>query len=61
MTKALLITQCSDPRRWYANLVGQVVEYCGDEDNEYRSREPEGYTNFVLYSDAKIVEITNEI
>ena len=61
MSKALLITQCKDPLRWYANMIGQLVEYGGDAGNgEYRSREPEGYINFVLHSDSKIVEVSNE-
>lgn len=41
--------------RWYSNLVGQEVPFLGDAGGEYRSREPEGYVNFVQYADAKII------
>lgn len=54
--RLLLIKQCADPMRWYARLVGQTVPYLGDLGNEYRSREPEGYINFVQYEDAEIVD-----
>jgi hypothetical protein len=54
--RMLLIKQCPDPMRWYARLVGQKVPYLGDVGNEYRSREPEGYINFVQYQDAEIVD-----
>lgn len=54
--KELLITGCRDPLRWYAGLVGQRVPYLGDVGNEYKSREPEGFVNFVHYKDAEIVD-----
>ncbi len=54
--KQLLIKQCPDPMRWYRDLVGQYVEYRGDTGTEYRSREPAGYTNFVQYEDAEIIQ-----
>jgi hypothetical protein len=57
--KKLLIKQCPDQHRWYANLIGQHVEYRGDTGTEYRSRETAGYTNFVQYDDAEIVENNN--
>lgn len=55
--KRLLIKQCPDPQRWYAEWVGRTVPYLGDPgDGEYRSREPEGYINFVRHEDAEIIE-----
>lgn len=51
----LLIARCPDPMRWYAGLVGQAVPYLGDVGTEYKSREPDGYVNFVQYADAMIV------
>ena len=54
--KELLIHQCPDRMRWYANLVAERVPFLGDEGTEYRSREPSGYINFVQYADADIVE-----
>jgi hypothetical protein len=40
-------------------LVGENVDYLGDEGDhyEYRSRDTGGYINFVLKTDAKIVEV----
>lgn len=55
--KVLLIKQCPDKMRWYANLVGKIVPFLGDVGNEYKSREPAGYINFVQYKDAEIVDI----
>jgi hypothetical protein len=56
--RALLIKQCPDPCRWYAGLIGQTVPFLGDVGNEYKSREPEGYINFVQYADAELIETT---
>lgn len=52
----LLITQCVDPMRWYAELVGQAVPFLGDAGGEYRSREPSGAVNFVQYGDARVID-----
>lgn len=54
--KQLLIKQCSDPMRWYANLIGQYVPLVRDNGQEWQSREPAGYINFVQYEDAGIIE-----
>lgn len=54
--KKLLIKQCKDPMRWYVNLIGKEVPFLGDMRDEYRSREPSGYINFVRYEDAEIVD-----
>jgi|TARA_R110001606_G_scaffold187921_2_gene335527 hypothetical protein len=56
--KALLITNCSDGMRWYADMVGQTVPLLATEHTEYKSREPAGYINFVQFADAEIVEIS---
>lgn len=58
--KKLLIKQCPDPLRWYASLIGQTVPYLGDVGGEYKSREPDGYVNFVQYADAEIVDNSGE-
>jgi len=55
--KKLLIKQCPDRMRWYADLVGQYVDYLGDVGDEYKSREQSGCTNFVQYEDAEIVDV----
>lgn len=56
MTTKLYIEKCPDKLKWYADKVGQYVPYLGTTDNEYVSREPEGYINFVSMSDAIKVE-----
>lgn len=55
--KRILITSCKDGRRWYNDLIGQTVVYHGDMGDEWRSREPEGYINFVQYDDGVLVDI----
>jgi hypothetical protein len=51
----LLIKQCKDGHRWYADLVGQTVPYLGTVGTEYKSKEPAGYINFVQFEDAEVV------
>ena len=60
--KVLQITRCSDPLRGYSHLVGEQVDFLGDEGDhyEYRSRDTGGYINFVLKKDAQIIEVTND-
>jgi len=56
MNSYLLIKKCSHPLRWYSNLIGEKVinlGYVGN--NEYRSREPAGYINFVLKEDCEVI------
>lgn len=53
--KALLIIN-SDGLRWYRDQIGQCVPFINDTGTEYRSREPAGYTNFVQYKDAEIIQ-----
>lgn len=58
--KALRITSCSDGHMWYAKLVGGLVAYVGEYENEYISKEPAGYKNIVLKTDAEVVDVTEE-
>lgn len=51
----LKIVKCNSALKWYANLVGQYVPLLGIGETEYKSREPEGYINFVSKEDAVIV------
>ena len=55
----LLITGCRDPMRWYASLIGETVPYLGDMGDEWKSREPAGYVNFVQYYDAEVIREEN--
>lgn len=52
----LLITGCTDPLMWYANLVGQKVPFVKKFNDCYLSREPAGYSNIVKFSDAELIE-----
>jgi hypothetical protein len=58
----LRIKSCSDPMRWYSNLVGRNVPQLGyDPVSGWKSKEPAGYTNFVLQQDAEgIVSLVPE-
>ncbi len=58
---ALLIIQCKDPLKWYSSFVGKYVPLIAAEGTEYRSQEPAGYTNFVSYLDADVVDLTDNI
>jgi hypothetical protein len=59
----LLITSCNDNKLWYSGLIGQMVPNLGYyHPDEYKSRQPEGYINFVkrehckvIYEDDKII------
>lgn len=58
MSKALLITGCTDPLMWYAGMIGQVVPFLGIwPESGYKSLEPAGYTNVVRFEDAEMIEV----
>jgi hypothetical protein len=58
----LRIKSCSDSLRWYAGLVGKNVPALGyDPLSGWKSKEPAGYTNFILKQDAeRIVSLVPE-
>ena len=51
-TLQVLIQKCTDPRKWYADKVGRVVDIIGEEETEYKAREDAGYINFISKDDA---------
>ena len=53
----LKIIKCSDGMRWYASKVGELVPYLGDSMGAHKSREEQGYINFVQYEDAEVVTL----
>lgn len=55
--RALFIERCSDKSKWYSHLVGEVVPLLAEEGVEWRSMQPEGYINYVSFSDARVVYI----
>ena len=61
--KGLLIKSCSDSLRWYSNSIGKLVPLVDTEGDhfEYRSVDNDGYINFVLKSDAEIVEVEEAV
>ena len=56
-SQVLKIIKCTDPWRWYSDKVGEIVLFLRDTGGEYESREPLGYTNYVQYEDAEIINI----
>lgn len=48
------INQCSDPRYWYRDHVGQLIPLVRDDGEYYWAREPEGYLNIVDKRDGDI-------
>lgn len=53
----LRITGAKDPLMWYAGLIGELVPYCGQWREAYKSLEPAGYLNRVEFADAEIVTL----
>lgn len=54
----LFITDCSDDSLWYADKVGQVLDYDGYccVEKKYRSCSDNGRWNWVALSDCKIIK-----
>lgn len=52
---SILIVSCNDNKKWYANLIGQTVDLLNIEKDEYMSREPAGYINFISKEDGVLV------
>ena len=62
MSSKIEITSCSDSQKWYSDKIGGVYEITGvfSDTCEYRTRQDDGYTNFVSFCDAKLlVEVSN--
>lgn len=59
--KALKITGARDGMMWYADMIGEIVPYLGQWPEAYKSREPSGRTNTVMFADAEIVEVDAEV
>lgn len=62
--KALKITGCSDGMLWYAQCVGNVVPFLG-EDMDFKgpiywSRDRGGYKNIVFQKDAEVIDVDAE-
>lgn len=53
--KFIKITGCTDGMRWYSSHVGAEFPLLATDSEEYKTREPAGYINFVLLKDAEII------
>lgn len=53
----LKIISCDKADKWYANLIGEMVPLLAIEETEYKSRQPDGYINFVSKGDAVVVQL----
>ncbi|WP_372997658.1 hypothetical protein [Marinobacter sp.] len=53
----LKITRCPDAMRWYSSHIGETFPLLADLGDEFKSREPEGYVNFIQKSDCEVVEL----
>ena len=52
----ITITGCTDPQKWYADKIEEKFPVLGwAERDGYKTREPDGYINFVATEDAKVV------
>lgn len=58
--KMIEVVSCTDGMRWYAGHVGETFPLLREFADELKTREPAGYTNFVLRKDARIIEIDDE-
>jgi hypothetical protein len=52
----LFIKQCKDPMMWYADKVGQAVEFIREDRDGYWSRDKGGYLNIVKKTDAVVIK-----
>ena len=64
---ALRIVSCDDPKKWYADKVGQLVPYIPDSSKyEWKSLQDNGavrghrFTNFISKGDAVLEEVYDE-
>ncbi|GBO89216.1 hypothetical protein [Marinobacter salsuginis] len=54
----LKIIRCPDAMRWYSSHIGETFPLLADFGDEFKSREPEGYVNFIQKGDCEVVELT---
>jgi hypothetical protein len=51
------VKSCTDPMRWYSDYIGDKFLLLAEEEIEYKTREPDGYINFILKKDSKLVDL----
>ncbi len=66
MTKitSIRVVKCNDPNSWYSEFVGELFSYDGfmkyrnmhgGKELDFKTREPDGFINFIKASDCKLV------
>ena len=55
--RMLKIVRCHDPALWYAGQVGGYVPCLGLAHGQWRSKESDGYTNFIDEENARVVHV----
>jgi hypothetical protein len=50
------IVKCNDPKKWYANYIGDLFLLIDEEAIEYKTRQPDGYINFVAKTDSVLIQ-----
>lgn len=55
----LRVVKCTDGRKWYRNMIGEIVPNHGLSQGEYRSVEPDGYINFISPEDCEVIQDNN--
>jgi hypothetical protein len=57
------IKTCTDPHKWYCNLIGKCVELIDEEKDhsEYKCRQLDGYINFVDKNDGVLITVPDEV
>ena len=48
----VLVQKCTDPRKWYADKIGVIVDIISEEETEFKALDDGGYVNFISKRDA---------
>lgn len=48
----VLVQKCTDPRKWYADKIGKIVDIISEEETEFKAVDDGGYINFISKKDA---------
>jgi hypothetical protein len=48
----VLVQKCTDPRKWYADKIGKIVDIISEEEKEFKAVDDGGYINFISKKDA---------
>lgn len=54
--RVLKIIDCSDSLMWYRNRIGDIVDFIGEDEQYYWSRDNGGYKNIVKKRDGLIMD-----